>query len=214
MGKNLYLHQLALRPTDVVVAYKLHYLSYLAQRQLSCRDHHVGKLCKETHSLSVAYVALRRNMHLHANAVRVCNHCHIAGNDGTHPHTLGGIHQPVHLVYLAIIDNSVDCQVGAHTGTMGNRAYPFQVLQREVGRRTRPHIQVADAKIYGISSALYCRLQALVRAHRCHYFYLVSHCQSIVYVYNNINSQISVPSGTRCSPRRLQRYAPQAPPPV
>ena len=175
VGENLDLHQLALGPADVVLADKVGDFLHLAQRQLAGGDHHVGKLGIEAHGLDVADVALGRDVHLDADAAGVGDDGQVAGDDGADADALGGVDQAVHLVDFVIIYYCIDRQVGANVGAVRYVADALQVVEREIGRRTAAHIQVADSEIDGVGSALYRRRQAFIRAHGGHYFYFVLH---------------------------------------
>ena len=54
-------------------------------------------------------------MHLEANPVGIGDNRHIAGNNRRHAGLFRRLEEGVHLPYLIIIYNSINCEIGADT---------------------------------------------------------------------------------------------------
>ena len=173
MGEHLHLQQFPFRATDILVGDGFRDVRHLLQRQLAGGHHHVGELRVEAHGLDVGDIALGGDMHLDANAVGVCDDCHVRGDDGRDARRFGGLHQPAHLLHLVVVYDGVHRQIGAHAVPVGDVCDARQVVKGEIGRRARPHIEVAHTEIDGIGTCLDGRLQTFIRPHRGHHLYLL-----------------------------------------
>ena len=127
VGEDLYLYQLALGPSDVVVANELGNLRHLPQRQFAGSDNHIGEASIVAHSLDVRDVALGGDMHFDANLISIGDDGHIGGDDGADTSLAGGMEKVMHLGDLIVVDDSVDGEVGANTSGIGYGADTGQV---------------------------------------------------------------------------------------
>ena len=117
---------------DVLLHNLTVYFGHLAHVQFARQHHHIGKLCIEAQRLDVRYVELRGQMHLHANAVAICHHGHVAGYDGGDAGFLGGIHNLVHRVDILSIDDGVYGEVALYAMLIARGGYLPQILYVEV----------------------------------------------------------------------------------
>ena len=146
-------------------------------------------------------------MHLHPDAVGVCYHRHIAGNDGRDARRLGCLHQLVHLFYLVIVDNRVHRQVSTHSVLLCYPGYAFQIFHREIGRRTRTHIQVPHTEIHGVGTRLYGGTEALVAPHWSHNLNMLLRHRSTGFLVHRFHSSDCLYTlGIPVCNTRLQSY--------
>ena len=134
----------------------------------------VGPLREEFHGLAVGQVALRGDMHLHADAAGVEDRRQVGGDHGVDPCRAGAVDERVHLPQLVLVDDRVDRQIGLHPRRAGDLHDGLQIVGREVGGRLRPHVELPHAEVDGVGAGLHGRLQRLVAAGGSHQFYVAA----------------------------------------
>ena len=145
---------------------------HLLHVQFARQHHHIGKLCVETQCLGVGDVQLRREMHLYTLLMGILHGGDVAGDDSTHARGFGIVHYLAHQRQVFGVHHGVQRQVGLHSCLAADTYYLVHILCREVGRRTRTHIQVLNTKIDAGGSCLYSSRQRLPAPHRRHDFYI------------------------------------------
>ena len=168
VGEHLDLHELAARSADVVLDDPAVDFGHLLERELACQHHRVGPLRVEAHRLGVRDVALRGDVHLLPDAPRVENRRQVGGDDGVDALAAGAVDHLVHGRHLVLVDDGVDRQVGLDARFVRRGDDAPEVVEREVRRRSRAHVEFPDAEVDGVGTGLDGRGEGLVGARGGH----------------------------------------------
>ena len=175
MAEHLDAHRLSTRTANAVSFDGIVDFRHLLHVQLTCQNHHIGKLRIETQSLRITDVQLRAQVDFLPNLTAIKHHRHIAGNDSTDASLVGSIQNPAHQLQILTIDNGVHRQVTLNPETarlLGNTA---QIVDGKRAGRVRTHVQVLNAKVNTVGTCTNSSRQALGRAHRGHDFKIFPH---------------------------------------
>ncbi len=170
MGEHLDFNQFAARPADVVFDDFAMDGRHLFKGQFARQHHRIGPLREKAHGFGVGDVALGRDVHLLPDAAGIENRRHIGGDDGIDPLAAGAVDDLVDGADFVFVDNRVDRQIGFDACIVGRADDACKVVEVEIGRRGRPHVQLPDAEIDRIGAGLNGRSERLVGAHRGHDF--------------------------------------------
>lgn len=154
MGENFYLYQLAFRSADVIVSNEPRNLRHLSQWQLAGGNNDIGEASIVAYRLDIRDIALCGDMHLHSYLISVSDDSHIGSDDGTDTRLFGSMQQGMHFLYLVIINDGIDGEVGTHTSSGSSPADLDEVVDSKIRCRTGTHIQLSHTKIDGVGSSL------------------------------------------------------------
>ena len=161
---------LARRTADIALLDGAVNRRHLIERELARQHRHIGPLRIELQRLAIRDVELGREVDLHAARTGIENHRLVGRDDCIDLRNGRTIDNGVHLLDLVVVDDRIDRQVGLDARLVSDLDNLIQIIESEVGRRGRAHIERTDAKVNRIGSRLDRRQQRLVRARRRHYF--------------------------------------------
>ena len=162
VAEHLEAHEIAMRAADIVAHDGIAYGGYLLHIELTGQHHHVGPLRVESHRLDIAHIDLSGDMHLHPYRTGIHDGRHIAGDNGRDAAVAHGTDHLAASLELGVIDNGVDREIGLHSGLAAYRGDVAEIVEGEVDRRARPHVEPLDSEIYRISPCLDGGMERLV----------------------------------------------------
>ena len=179
VAKHLDAHQIAVRPSNLLTFNLFGDVTHLVDVQLSCGDHHISELGIILHRLEVGDVALSGHVHFDTDLSCILDDALVGGNDGRDAVGFDGVQQLVHLLHFLVINHRIDCDIALYAVLVAGFGQLTQVVQSEVFRRARAHIEFADTEINASGTGLYGGCQGFVRAHWSHDFDVLFHgCKS------------------------------------
>ena len=117
------------------------------------------------------------DLHLQPDLPAICDRRHVRGDDCVHSRRLGSVQCLPHRSQIFPVKNDIQSHIGLDSIFPAYFHNPRQIVRREVVRRMRAHIQVANPEIDGVRPALYRGVQAFEIAGRRHYLkFLLVHC--------------------------------------
>ena len=174
MSEHLDTQQFAMRTAYVLLDYGAMHLANLLQTQFASQHDHIRPLGKEFRRFAVRHVALRRYMHLDARMEGIEYRRKVGGYDGIDALGTRPIHNRVHQCEFVVVDDGIDRQVGLDTALVGYGYNLRHVVERKVGCRLRPHVELSDAEIDRIGTRIDGCPQRFVTPHRSHYLYVAA----------------------------------------
>ena len=174
MAEHLDTYQFAVRTAYPLVDYGAVYGADLVEIEFACEHYDVGPLRVKSDGLYIGDVALRGDVHL--NPLAAGNHYRgdVGGYDGRDAAFAHGTAYLAALLQLVVIDYGVDGKIGLDTRGIARGGDVAQVVEREIGRRTRTHVQTLHPEIYRVGTGIDCGMQRLEAAHRRHYLKIFS----------------------------------------
>lgn len=174
VSEHLDAQQFAARTPYVLLHYRAMHLGNLRKAQFARQNHDISPLREELRRLAVRHVALGRDMHLDAGVIGIEYHRKVGRDNGIDAFEFRPVHDLVHDGEFVVVDYRIDGQIGFHAVFAGYRHDVRQIVEREVHRRFRPHVELPHSEIYRVGTRIYRRPQRLVRADGSHYLYIAA----------------------------------------
>ena len=124
------------------------------------QDHHIGKLAVVTERFAVRDAQLRGDMYFQAEPPRFRDSCDVRSDYGAHARFPGRLQRLPHRSEVFVVEGYVERQVAAESVFPADIAYRLEVFRCEIVGGVRTHVEVADAEIHGVGTALDGGLQA------------------------------------------------------
>ena len=127
-------------------------LSHLVERELTCQHHHVGIGREEAHRLYVAHVELGGEGHPYPSGAGVGYGCDVRRYNGCESRLGGRVDYGAARGEVGIVEYGIDCEICLYAVFAADGGYGMEVVEGEVHRRARTHVEPFHAEVNGVGS--------------------------------------------------------------